>query len=112
MESSSSAKITDALHLLEEAAKDKKDELKNLLTGKYETLKNTIIDTETDITKTLIAAKKKAFEAALQAKDISEEKIKKVAQEVDEQVHENPWPYIGGVALGALLIGYILGRNR
>ncbi len=112
MENSSSAKIAEALKLLEEAAKEKKDELKNLLTGKYEHLKNTIIDAETDVTKTLLAAKKKALEAAMHAKDISEEKIKQVAKDVDEQVHENPWPYIGGVALGALLIGYILGRNK
>jgi ElaB/YqjD/DUF883 family membrane-anchored ribosome-binding protein len=31
---------------------------------------------------------------------------------VDKSVHRNPWPYIGGTAAVALLLGYILGRNR
>jgi carbonic anhydrase len=31
---------------------------------------------------------------------------------VEANVRENPWPYVGGAALSALLFGYILGRKR
>jgi len=30
---------------------------------------------------------------------------------LDENVHQSPWGYIGGVALGALILGFILGRK-
>jgi len=46
------------------------------------------------------------------AKEVSAEKVRKAAQAVDNQVHANPWPYIGGAAVIALLFGYILGRKR
>lgn len=82
-------KITEALKLLDEAAKEKKDELRELIAEKYENLK----------------------EATGRARELSIEKTKELASTVDESVHENPWYYIGGVAIGALLLGYILGRK-
>ena len=107
-----SEKITEALKLLEEAARDKKDELRNLMTNKYAHLKNVVADTEHDIMESMAIAKKRAAEVLAKARDIGGEKAKEIAEDVDESVHKNPWPYIGGVALAALLIGYILGRNK
>lgn len=104
-------KISEALKLLEEAAKDKKNELQNMVKGKYDHLKDVLVDKEEDIAKAIAAAKKHAVEAAVQASEVGTKRAKEIAAEVDAQVHENPWPYIGGVALGALLIGYILGRK-
>jgi len=104
-------KIADALKLLEEAAREKKDELQSMFKGKYGHLKDALVDTEEDVVKTLSAAKKQALKAALHAKDVGTERAMELAEELDEKVHENPWPYIGGAALGALLIGYILGRK-
>ena len=43
---------------------------------------------------------------------IVSEGMKQVATDVDEKVKENPWAYIGGAAVGALLLGYILGASR
>lgn len=109
---SGNEKITEALKLLEEAARDKKDELRHLMANKYAHLKDVASDTEHDIKESLAIAKKRAADALAQATDIGEKRAKEIAGEVDESVHENPWPYIGGVALASLLIGYILGRNK
>ena len=108
----STEKLSEALKLLEDAAKEKKNDLQNMIKGKYSHLKEALIDKEEDITQTLLTAKKQAMKAAAHASEIGTEKAKEIATEVDQQVRENPWPYIGGVALGSLLIGYILGRSK
>jgi ElaB/YqjD/DUF883 family membrane-anchored ribosome-binding protein len=108
----SNEKLSEALKLLEDAAKEKKNELQGMIKGKYSYLKDALIDKEEDITHAILSAKKQALKAAVQASEIGTERAKEIAAEVDQQVRENPWPYIGGVALGSLLIGYILGRSK
>lgn len=112
MEHTSNENIAEALKLLEEAAKQKKDELKSVMSDKYTHLKNVIVETEGSLIKSLSDAKKHAIESAVHARDVGVAKAKEVAGHVDESVHENPWPYIGGTAVVGLLLGYILGRNR
>jgi ElaB/YqjD/DUF883 family membrane-anchored ribosome-binding protein len=108
----SNEKIAEALRLLEEAAKDKKDELRNLVTDKYTHLKDVLVSTEHSVADRLSAAQKRAMEAALRAKDVTYEKIKETATCVDDHVRENPWAYIAGVGAVAFLAGFILGRKK
>lgn len=112
MEHTSNEKIGEALKLLDEAAKQKKEELMTLMSDKYAHLKNVIVETEGSIGKSLSDARKYAVEAATHAKDVSVEKAKEIAGDVDKHVHTNPWQYIAGTAAVGLLLGYILGRNR
>jgi ElaB/YqjD/DUF883 family membrane-anchored ribosome-binding protein len=112
MEHTSGQKIAEALELLEDAAKQKKDELKSAMSDKYTHLKNAIVETEESLVKSLAHARTQAMEAAAHAKDVAVDKACEVARGVDKSVHTNPWPYIGGTAAIGLLLGYILGRNR
>ena len=41
-----------------------------------------------------------------------EETVKKTISDVDRRLHENPWPYLAGVAVSALLLGFIMGGKR
>ena len=109
---SNNEKIAEALRLLEDAAKGKKEELRTLVSNKYRNLKDALGEVEIGMAEAVAAARKRTMEAAQQAKDIGLVKAKEIAAEMDEQVRDNPWPYMGGVAVAALLIGYILGRNK
>lgn len=112
MENTSTENIAAALKLLEEAAKQKKDELRTVISDKYTNLKGLIIESESNLMKSLTTAKDHALEAVAHAKDVSVEKAREIACDVDKSVHRNPWPYIGGAAVIGVLLGYILARNR
>lgn len=112
MERTSSAKMSEALELLEEAARQKKDELKSVMSDKYTHLRNAVTETETSLVKSLTDAGKHAVKAAVHARDFGAEKAREIGRDVDNSVHGNPWPYIAGTAGVGLLLGYILGRNR
>jgi len=112
MEHKSSENIAAALKLLEEAAEQKKDELKTLMSDKYTNLRSLIIENESSLMKSLTTAKDHALEAATDAKEASVEKAREIARDVDQDVHQNPWPYIAGSAAVGVLLGYILGGSR
>ena len=97
----SSDKINEALRLLDEAARDKKHEFRSLLGDQYHHLRDAVVEKEQSL-----------LNLAARAKDEGLEKAKQAADDVDKHVHQHPWPYIGGVAVTALLVGYIMGRNR
>ena len=105
-----SKKIAEALDLINEAAKEKTEEVREILASKYQGLKETLFGS--DLKQSFGSARKSAVEAASRAKDVGEEKVKVLATQVDQDVHANPWQYIGGAALVSLLLGYILGRKN
>jgi ElaB/YqjD/DUF883 family membrane-anchored ribosome-binding protein len=107
----SSENFAAALKLLEEAAKQKKDELKAVMSDKYTNLRSLILEKEGTLMKSLATAKDQAFEMTAHATEAGVEKAREIAGDVDKNVHQNPWPYIGGSALVGVLLGYILGRN-
>lgn len=112
MEHTSNENIAEALKLLEQAATQKKDELKNVLADKYTNLRTLFLENENSFVKSLATAKAHALEAAAHAKEVGVEKAREIARDVDRSVHQNPWPYLAGTAAVGLLLGYILGRNR
>ena len=104
-------RLTDALTLLEETAKEKKEELTTLLSDKYSNLKETLSDSTHNVAEKLGDVKVKAADAAARAREVGTERAKDLAKTIDESAHRNPWPYVGGTAVVALLLGYILGRK-
>ena len=107
----STENIAEALKLLEEAAEQKKDELKHVMSDKYMHLRTLITETESGFVKSLSDAKRHAAETASHAKDAGVEKAREIADTVDKSVHQNPWPYIAGSAVFGLLLGGLLGRG-
>jgi ElaB/YqjD/DUF883 family membrane-anchored ribosome-binding protein len=97
----SAEKLDEALTLLNEVAAEKRDELQRLLSTKYTGLKSALGGSAQASAEWL---KHKGTAAVDTAKD--------AAATVDESVHKHPWPYIGGVALGALIVGFLMGSAR
>ena len=104
----SNKKFEEALQLLNEAAREKKEEIQDLLGDKYAHIRDVVRDAALKNQKQFTRYRKLTEDAL----EEGTEKLKDIASDVDERVHENPWPYIGGVAIGALLLGFILGSSR
>lgn len=97
----SNEKIHEALELLNAAAKERKEELAQLVSAKYGAVREALTGAAQGTSAWLREKGQAAGHAA-----------KETAATVDEWVHKHPWPYIGGAALGALLLGYFLGRRK
>ncbi|MBM3313954.1 DUF883 family protein [candidate division WOR-3 bacterium] len=97
----SADKLSDALAQLNEAAKERREEVEKLLAEKYTHLKAALGG----------AAHASADWMKEQSREVGE-KAKLAASTVDHSVHAHPWYYIGGAALGGLFIGFLLGRQR
>jgi hypothetical protein len=82
--------LDEALEYINETARDKKDELKNLLNNKYSEMKSLITG------------------AALSNAEIMDY-IKRSAK---ERLNKRPVAIIGGIAVTTLLLGYVLGAYR
>jgi ElaB/YqjD/DUF883 family membrane-anchored ribosome-binding protein len=111
MEHKSNENISAALKLLEDAAKQKKDELKMVLSDKYTNLRSLIIETDSSLMKLLDNAKDHALESADHFKEAGVEKAHEIVRDVDGSVHHNPWPYIAGAAVLGTLLGVLLRRS-
>lgn len=107
----SNENIEEALKLLDEAAEQKKDELKNVMSDKYTHLRDLFGETKGGFVKSLSDVKRHATETAAHAKETGVEKAKEIADTVDKSAHQNPWPYIAGSAVFGLLLGGLLGRG-
>jgi len=81
--------LEDALVLINKAAKEEKDELKQIIHEKY-----------TDI--------KAMFSEKLAH---GTDTVKHTISTVDKRMKENPWPYVASVAAGAFILGFLLHRS-
>lgn len=107
----SNEKFVEALNLLEQAAREKKADIQSLVENKYAALKDVILEKERSIRSQVQDISKRTIIGVKEAAQTGEQKAVELAKVVDESVHETPWFYIGGVAVAALLLGFVLGKK-
>lgn len=94
------ARIHEALELLNAAAADQKEQLREAIANRYHSLKDVVAD-----------AGNNAGNRIQEIYTAGKTKVASTAHAVDENVHRNAWLYVGGAAVTALLLGYVLGRS-
>lgn len=92
---SSKSKIDEAIKLLDEAAEEARSEVTEMIRERY-------LDIEEKATSFMDEASEKIKEGA--------ESVKDSVQTIDKEAHKNPWAFVGGAALGALAVGFLMGK--
>ena len=100
-------KLTEALELLNEAAREKKEEIQQLIGERYTDIQDAMHDVAADGRRNF----KKAKRIAENAVEEGQEKVEETLQGLDKKVRKDPWKFIGGAALGALVVGLFLGKS-
>ena len=101
-------KFEEALQLLNEAAQDKKGEIENLLGEKYDNIREAIEEAISK-NKSHFNRVRKLVESSI---DEGQGRVKQKTDQVNKEIRDNPWKYLGGTALGAVLLGFIMGSSR
>ena len=101
-------KIKDALDLLQQAAKTEKEHLTSVVSEGYADLKTVMGDARAGMADKVRAQRERFVEV----KDEGVERAKQAAEHVDHYVHEQPWKVLGLSTAAALLLGYLMGRDR
>ena len=101
-------KLSEALGLLNDAAKHKKEEIQKLLSNKYSDIRQALQEKVEEGVEGFEEFKEKAADAIHDGRV----RAKKVVRETDKEVHKNPWKYIGIAVGSALLLGFIMGRSK
>lgn len=107
--------IHEALTLLNEAAKEKQHELYDALGNKYDDIKQLFCEYGDQGKEAVRQAREKADETLHRGG----EKIRQTADEVkaradaiDSKVHEKPWLFLGSIAAGAFVAGYLIRARK
>lgn len=97
-------KIQEALQLLNEAAEEKKEVLGHLLAEKYSHVREVMYEA-TESYREVVQEKRQSFNEAVAD---GKERIQELTTDIDKRVHNNPWLFLGMVAVGFFLSGYMM----
>ncbi len=120
MDSNRPQTFDEAISAINDAMIAQGASLKDLLQSDYSNLRNAVEDLVPrvaqqfrDTTAPYVEkAHKKAREVAGPQIDFAVAGSKTVANEFDRQVKQNPYLVLGGIALGACVLGYLYGRSK
>lgn len=103
--------INDALRMLDQALSRDGANLKELVSTEYGSLRKAIEEMAPKMGEAFRQYGNQAADVIQDYAGQGLERGKQVAGQLDTSVRANPWPVIGGVALGSLAIGFLLGRG-
>jgi ElaB/YqjD/DUF883 family membrane-anchored ribosome-binding protein len=91
-----------------QAAHDKGSDLADLLEEEYEDFRDALHDLNRDVRRKA----HRGMKQAIRMKNTGVKRIHRTAGNINEQVHDDPWPSIGITAGGAFIAGLLLGLRK
>jgi len=107
MNKATTQKIAEAFELLNEAAKDQAENLGDLCATKYKDLHKAVTAAEHGV----IDSVRHGSQRLAELRNTATDEVKKTAHTVNRQAHEHPWVAMAPAVLGALAIGFLVGRK-
>ena len=109
----STDKLQEAFSLLEEAAKETKQDVRELVADRYRGIEDQISEFNDKVKQSMRQTAERIAGAAARTEKYAEEKAKEVGEKVNKDVHHRPWPYVGTAAMSGFLFGcYLMGRRK
>lgn len=103
--------ISEALKLIDTVINRDGANLRELVTSEYANLRGAIDNIAPNMGEHVSKYGTQAVDALSGYASQGITQGRKIATQVDTQVRANPWPIISGVALSALAVGFMLGKN-
>lgn len=103
--------INQALHVLNEAAKDSSDEIRTMITKDYQKIKEALGEVKPEILRAVRELREASEEMIVKTKDKIIDTTHQAANRVDRSAHDNPWYFVGATAAVAGIFGFMLGRK-
>lgn len=102
-------KLQEALQILEDAARDTKDDFKTILKDRYSNLKDEFRELADDIglDDQVERITKRASKFYKQSKQAARDSV----ATIDNSVRDNPWTYIASSLAAGFLVGFLVGRR-
>ncbi len=122
--------IDEALRVLDEALASPGADIKNMVTDEYQNLHTAISQKATgasDFVQSIRGNLTEQFntitanlsdlsgDTTQRLSEITDQGIamgREIYRDVDTQVRANPWPFIGGIAVGTFALGFLLGGRK
>ncbi len=103
--------ISQALTVLNEAAKDSGDEIQRMINKDFALVKNIFGAIKPGIKENLMNARDSAVHSVHEIQDEALTRAKNTANYVDTNVRQYPWQFMGGAAAIAVVLGFMFGRK-
>jgi len=102
--------IDEALNVLDEAAKEKKEDLMKQIGDRYQNIRDVFGGSKEAVSKGVHEGKKNMEEMLKKGKMFTQASFKKA----DIEIRKNPMPYLVGTAVASMILGYTLhnGKNK
>ena len=103
-----SERSREALDILRQTTDAEKNEIRETILNEYHDLEEALLGGLTEIVQ---ESSRTAVNTLKQLADIGKDTVTDAARAVDEHISARPWRYLAGCAMGAAVLGFLLGRR-
>lgn len=107
--------IAQALHIIDEAAQESSDEVRQLISRDYRKLRQTLLsngeDQASDLQNSWNRLKDRSVSSLKSVREQVADTSRQTFDKVDQRAHKSPWAFVGWAALTSIVVGFWAGRK-